>query len=89
MASDTKLTYQQVKQWFNNRRAKLGHVKPKKFPSETIEYLKKLYEKTKYPSDSDFRKIVSATKLDIKQAKKWFFSTRYKLGETKKKKRKF
>ena len=85
MASDTKLTFQQVQRWFNIRRKKLGHAKPKpNFPPETVKYLKKFYEKKKYPSDSDYRKILSATKLDFKQVGQWFKSRRYKLSKTKK-----
>jgi len=84
MASATRLEFKQVKRWFNKRRQKLAHVKSN-FPREKIEYLNKFYEKKKYPTDSDFIKIVSVTKLELKQAKEWFFSKRYKMGETNKK----
>ena len=55
-----------------------------RLPSQTIDYLTKMYNINKYPNSDEIYQISLKTNLTTKKVKTWFDSTRFKLKHSKK-----
>lgn len=78
----TKLTKQQILQWFQSRRKNNKETKQTKHPMHIIDHLKMEYNKNNQPDKIEQERIASETKLIVKQVNSWFMHRRLLLNET-------
>jgi hypothetical protein len=82
IAARTQLHNKQIYAWFQERRVKFNHTKPARF-STHIDYLIDNYNRDKYPSAENIKKMSEMTHMTEKQIYTWFQERRVKLKHTK------
>ena len=79
MSMVTGLKEKQIQSWFEKRRVRLRHVKPKqRFSQDTVDYLNEIFKTNRNPNLDERNRISEVTHLTEKQIQMWFFNRRLK-----------